>query len=218
MIIDPYRVLGLSPEASKDQVKAAYRKLAKKYHPDLNPNDPEAERKMKEINEAYDRIMRGDVHPGGASAGAGGYGPAGGYGGPWGYGPTGGYGAAGERARQEASPELKAAYQYIASGRYYEALNILSHVAVRGAYWCYLMALASAGVGNRINAYTYAQQAVSLDPDEPAYRELVAQLSGWSGQYQEYGRKYQMPDICDINRLCMGLCCAQLLCPFCRCC
>lgn len=54
MISDPYKVLGVSPNASDEEVKAAYRKLAKKYHPDLNPGDAEAEKNFKEANEAYE--------------------------------------------------------------------------------------------------------------------------------------------------------------------
>lgn len=53
---DPYSVLGVSKDASEDEIKCAYRRLAKKYHPDLNPNDPEAAQKMNEINAAYEQI------------------------------------------------------------------------------------------------------------------------------------------------------------------
>lgn len=53
---DPYTVLGVSRNASEDEIKSAYRKLAKKYHPDLNPGDEAAAAKMKEINAAYDQI------------------------------------------------------------------------------------------------------------------------------------------------------------------
>ena len=56
MVDDPYRVLGVSPDASDEEIKRAYRLLAKKYHPDLNPGDPEAARKMQEVNAAYDQI------------------------------------------------------------------------------------------------------------------------------------------------------------------
>ena len=56
MINDPYKVLGVSPDASDDEIKAAYRRLAKKYHPDLNPGDEHAAQMMNEINAAYDQI------------------------------------------------------------------------------------------------------------------------------------------------------------------
>lgn len=54
---DPYSVLGVSPDASEEEIKRAYRKLAKKYHPDLNPGDQEAARKMQQINAAYEQIQ-----------------------------------------------------------------------------------------------------------------------------------------------------------------
>lgn len=57
MIDDPYAVLGVSRDASADEVKKAYRKKARENHPDLNPDDPEAEERLKKINEAYDRIV-----------------------------------------------------------------------------------------------------------------------------------------------------------------
>ena len=56
MARDPYEVLGISKGASEDEIKTAYRRLAKKYHPDLNPGDPTAAQKMNEVNQAYDRI------------------------------------------------------------------------------------------------------------------------------------------------------------------
>ena len=56
MIDDPYKVLGISRGATKDEIKRAYRQKAKEYHPDLHPNDPRAAEKMNEINEAYDML------------------------------------------------------------------------------------------------------------------------------------------------------------------
>ena len=72
----PYKVLGVPTTATDDEVKAAYRRLAKKYHPDANPGDKVAEQRMKEINAAYDQIMNKTAS--GANQGYGGY-SSGGY-------------------------------------------------------------------------------------------------------------------------------------------
>ena len=53
---NPYEVLGVPITATMDEIKKAYKKLAKKYHPDLNPNGKDAEKKMKEINAAYEAL------------------------------------------------------------------------------------------------------------------------------------------------------------------
>ena len=60
---DPYEVLGVPRGASEEEVTRAYRELAKKYHPDLNPGDETAAAKMSEINQAYDSIRRGGAQP-----------------------------------------------------------------------------------------------------------------------------------------------------------
>ena len=62
MIDDPYKVLGVSPGASQDEIKKAYRRKTKEYHPDTHPNDPNATKKMTEINEAYDMLMNPDKY------------------------------------------------------------------------------------------------------------------------------------------------------------
>jgi curved DNA-binding protein CbpA len=55
-LTDPYKILGVAPTASADDIQKAYRKLAKKLHPDLNPGNPEAEEKFKEVAGAYDLV------------------------------------------------------------------------------------------------------------------------------------------------------------------
>jgi len=55
--IDYYKVLGLKQDATKSDIKKAYRKLARKYHPDLNPNDSEAQKKFQQINEAHEVLI-----------------------------------------------------------------------------------------------------------------------------------------------------------------
>ena len=54
MLKDYYGILGVSPDASQEEIKRAYRSLAKQYHPDTNHGNPASEEKLKEINEAYD--------------------------------------------------------------------------------------------------------------------------------------------------------------------
>lgn len=211
MINDPYKVLGLDPGASDDEVKAAYKRLAKKYHPDLNKSSPYAETRMKEINEAYTQIMKGNK-TGPQQSGYSGYGSYG----PWGsWGNWGqGYGSA-----QSESPRMTAVRNYINSRRFSEAINALHSIpsVERGARWHYYYAVATFNLGNRTEAVDHARRAVELEPDNYEYRHLLEQVQYGATQYRQFGRDFTMPGL-DIGRLCLCLCGARLCFPFWCCC
>ncbi|MBQ3078776.1 MAG: DnaJ domain-containing protein [Clostridia bacterium] len=226
MIQDPYRVLGVEHSATDDEIKKAYRNLAKKYHPDVNQGSPEAEQKMKEINEAYDMIVNKKYTPGQNSSGYSGYGqgPYGGQGASYGgYGPFGGFGGFGGyqynagrgqntyTGGADESADMRAVRNYLNSGHYQEALNLLSQISVRGPRWCYYMAVANEGLGNRINALNYAQQAVRMDPNNQEYRELLERLQYAQYAYQANGRNFSMPG---GMRVCFNFCLLPLLCRY----
>ena len=171
---DPYSILGIDRNATEDEIKKAYRRLSRKYHPDANINNPhkdEAEAKFKEVQQAYKQIMdereRGyssDGSAGESAYGNGGYGPFGGFGGFGGYGPFGGGPAGGSRGTGESETDahLRAAANYIRSGHYAEALNVLDGIKDRGALWYFYSASANSGAGNNVTALEHAREAVLM--------------------------------------------------------
>ena len=212
MIDDPYKVLGVSPDASDDEIKRAYRQLAKKYHPDLNPGDPVAAKKMQEINAAYEQIK----NPEKAQPAGGGYG--GSYGGGYGqYDPFGGYGGYQQRrtytGADASDTYQQAAMNYIRYGRYQEALNALNNASDRNARWYYLSALANDGLGNQVTALEHIRRAVSMEPDNPEYLDALNQIEHGGNTYRERAggfRRFQMRgDPCANLCLCYL---AQLFC------
>lgn len=189
MVDDPYKVLGLSPNATDDEVKRAYRALAKKYHPDLNPGDQEAARRMQEVNEAYDQIKNPEKYAHQqASQGGGSY--ANPYGGPfYGYDPFGSYEQRRASARQSDQYQ-NSAEQYIRFRRWQEALNALESSRNRNARWYYLSALANDGLGNQVTALEHMRKAVSMEPDNQDYLWALDQLEKGGSAYRRQAGNY----------------------------
>ena len=229
---DPYQVLGVTPDASDEDIKKAYRKLSRRYHPDANINNPnkaQAETMFKQVQEAYAQIMHeregGGAYTGGGYSGSYGdpfRGYAGTYG--WGYGSGQSWsGNTGQSSAYQNEDELKdrAAANYINSGSYGEALHVLNGIASRNAQWYYLSAIVSARTGNNITAQEYARKACDMEPANLQYRQLLSQLSMGGQWYQNTGRGYGMPDL-DFNNVCWSLCminlAANLCCPGSYCC
>ncbi len=214
---DPYEVLGVSRNASEDEIKSAYRKLAKKYHPDLHPGDKECERKMNEVNAAYDQIKNPQAQRQSSSSygNTGGYGSYGGYGG-YGYDPFGGYQQQ-YNTQYEArdSTDIQAALHYIKAGAFPEALNVLSSIpeADRDHRWYYCSAAANYGRGNRVAAMEHIRKAMDLCPGNEEYRQLYQIIQSGSRMYTDTGSRFGFQTGSGFcNPVCMTWCLLNACC------
>ena len=177
MIDDPYKILGVSRDASDDEIKRAYRHLAKKYHPDRNPGDAEAAKKMQQVNAAYEQIKNPEKAQ--SSTGYSGYGS---------YDPFGGYQ---QRPQQDGDSYQQAAYNYIRFGRYREALNALQNCTQKDARWYYLSALANYNLGNQVTALEHIRRAVSMEPDNQEYLYTLEQMEHGGATYRRTADNYR---------------------------
>ncbi len=198
MVQDPYSVLGVSKDATEQEIKKAYRQKAKLYHPDFHPNDPEAARKMNEVNEAYDMLSNPDKYASRraqqqqqqsrTSSSSSQYSSTyssdqGGWSSDFGYGfyDFFGFGGSGTRydtrPRQEGSDsaEIRSAIDLINSGRYQEAISVLARVVstLRNGRWYYIASVAYHGSGNNARAMDLLTKAIQLEPENRMYLQLM---------------------------------------------
>lgn len=194
--MDPYKVLGVTPQTSDDDVKRAYRELARKYHPDNyagNPLADLAEQRMKEINEAYDSIMNERMGKTADAAGnAGGAYRAG--------GASGNYTGANASFYQQVRAAIN-------QGNLGMAEALLQRIPSRDAEWYYLMGQVYYRKGWYDEAGRAFTQACEMDPNNAEYRTALGNLN-MSGGYGGY-RPMAEANMCD--------CCMQLMCLDCCC-
>lgn len=193
---DPYEVLGVSQNASDEEIKKAYRNLARKYHPDNyqdNPLADLAEEKMKEINEAYDLITK--TRAGGN--------PGAGYGGS-------GTGSAYQRSSYTSGrSEFSQVRQHINVGNLDAAEQILQGCGVKNAEWYFLMGSIAYRRGWLDEARQDYQIACRMEPGNPEYQQALHMM-------QSGGYGYHTGDL--SGNSCDGLdCCTSMLCLQCLC-
>ena len=169
MFDDPYHVLGLQRGASEEEVKRAYRQLAKKYHPDMNPGDAHAAKMMNDINAAYDQIK----NPPRQTVTQDSYDPFSGW-----YQQQSGH---------QQSSQFEAARRYVQTASYREALFVLNQVPndQRTAEWYYLSAICNTNLGNRVLGYEQINRACQMEPDNIQYQLVRDQIMHHGQVYEE---------------------------------
>ena len=204
---DPYQILGVSENASDEEIKKAYRELARKYHPDNyhdNPLADLAQEKMKEINAAYEQITKersSGRRAGGGSSSYGGGASYGGYGGYQGYG--------GSRSYSGQSSVLQQARIAIQTGNISRAEALLDNYSDHNAEWNFLKGAVCYRRGWLDEALRYYRAAVKLDPGNAEYRQALEYMEGTEDT--SYSPTGSFGTLCSGNP-CLSLCCLYTLC------
>lgn len=196
-MLDPYSILGVSRDAEDTEIKKAYRTLSKKYHPDNNPGNVQAEERFKQIQAAYEQIMR-------EKKGGSDYSP---------FGDGAGY----QREQQgydNVQQDLKSAAIYIQNGYFDQALNVLNGMSERNAQWYYYSAVANLNIGNNITALEHARQAVVLEPYNYNYQNLVNSIESGNTWYTDRTNEYNIRPG-GTGNVCMKIVIANLVCNLC---
>lgn len=189
---DPYSILGVNPDASDEEIKRAYRDLARKYHPDNYQNNPLAdlaEEKMKEINEAYDAVtkMRG-------GGGSGGYQSQSAY--------RGGY-----QQQYSGGSVYQQVRQCINLGDLGRAEQLLRSAPAQDAEWHFLTGSIAYRKGWLDEATQHFQVACNMEPSNGEYRQAMMMMRQGGQAYRPYGYGMGGMDACDCCTACMCLNC-----------
>ena len=202
---DPYKVLGVSPDASDDEIKKAYRQLARKYHPDKYRDSDLADlasEKMKEVNAAYEEIkkMRESGGRSNTNTGAG-------------YGARGRYSYAGNESAS-GDPKYNEIRRMINSGNIGRAEQMLYGIEEhqRNAEWNFLMGCIMARRSNFVDAQRYFDIACSMDPYNNEYRAAQSELRNRANGYGGGYRTTRTSGGCSACDICSGLMCADCCC------
>ena len=203
---DPYQILGVSENASDEEVKKAYRDLARKYHPDNyhdNPLADLAQEKMKEINAAYEEINK---RRSGASVRSG-YGSS--------YGSSGGARGSYQQYGQYSGGSSSVLQQVriaIQNGDITRAEALLVNYQDHNAEWNYLRGVVCYRRGWMDEAKRYYQTACQMDPSNVEYRQALEYMEqGTKSAYHPNSHTTFGTDLCGGN-LCLPLCCTYSLC------
>ena len=218
---DPYTVLGVAPSASDEEVKKAYRELARKYHPDNYHDNPLADlasEKMKEINEAYDSITRsreaGSSYSGGGAYQSQGYQQS--YQQSW-SGARSGYSSGGGAA-------YIAIRNLINANQLDQAMAMLNNIANHDAEWNYLMGSVYWRRGWMDDASRYFRTAASMEPGNVEYRNAVQYMNQGGQAYRPANMRSNMNmsnvDVCTVCQTlyCADCCCEMMGGDLIRCC
>lgn len=208
---DPYKVLGISPNATDDEVKKAYRDLVRKYHPDKYVDNPLADiaaEKMKEFNAAYEQIQKDRKSGGNSNSYGGGY-----------YGQRQNYGGAyydGGYYNQNRQSQFADIRRLISQNRISEAAELLEGIPKtnRNAEWYFLKGNVYYRKGWLTEAASCFQRAYEMEPQNPEYATAY-QRTSYQQQYgttPNYGGSSPSCTVCDPCDCCAGLMCIDCLC------